>query len=340
MNAPIRRESAGRLSPGWAGVYNERRPVLLCLPGGAAMLKGRRLLRIGALVLALIAALAAWAAVRWHVAGRVSDPGPLPPPVTMPEDLSLPFVPPEELTYEFGWNGVSAASLVVRTAERDEPPPPELVMSFRVATLPLFRRLWDFEGEGQTLVDPATLRPGSSQVRKRSGQKKETITTQFDWRAGVLRVHKLKESGDKVKERSFRTKVGLDIPAAFLVMRCQAGQAKVRNLRVVNGDSAFEVVLNPVGADQVQVRAGSFPATLYEVTVREMEAEEGAEPVEPETGNGKYRAVRLWVERETGMPVKLEAAVFVGSIHAELVKVVRGEAVGTAAGEAPAASSP
>jgi hypothetical protein len=296
--------------------------------------KRRRVLRVAVLVLAVLAALAGWLAVRWHVAGRNADPGPLPPPVSFPSDLVLPFDPPEELRYEFGWNGMPAATLAMRTAHEDFRGYRVLALSFEIDTLPALRRIWPYHAEGRTIFEPRTLRPRLSRVVKDSGEKKETVTASFDWPAGVLGVHEVKEKEERTKEKRYRTRVGVDMPAAFLVMRSQPGPPQVRNLRIVNGDDALEVVLNPVGSEQVAVRAGSFATIVYEVTVRELE-QTGEDGQTEAPGGSKYRGVKLWVDAETRMPVKIEAVVLVGNVYAELVEARRGDAADTGEPDEP-----
>jgi hypothetical protein len=155
-----------------------------------------------------------------------------------------------------------------------------------------------------------------------------------------VKVHEVKESDERTKEKRFSRKVGLDMPAAFLVLRSQPGEPQLRNLRLVNGDDTLELVLNPVGREQIDVRAGSFGAIVYEVTVRELEEEAQGEPGPVEPGRSKYRGVKLWVDTDTRMPLKLEAVILVGNVYAELVGVVRDRVEGQRSVDAAPAPQP
>jgi hypothetical protein len=226
---------------------------------------------------------------------------------------ALPFGPGEELRYEFGWNGVPAATLSIMLSAAEEAGRDCLVMDYQVRTAPVLERLWPLQSSGRTVMDARTLEPlrAESLTRKRDKQEAVRIT----YGDGHARVVIRKRRNGRATRKRFRLDAAPDMPAAFLTLRASAGAGPARRLTVLNGEDAYGVTVRAIGPDRVQVKAGDFEAVEYDVQVRKV-AEKGVPAREDEA---RYRLIRVWMAGPARAPVKLESEVFIGRVYAELV---------------------
>jgi hypothetical protein len=112
--------------------------------------------------------------------------------------------------------------------------------------------------------------------------------------------------------------VGLDLAALFLRARAlPAGLPERDEFDVVEGGRRYRVSGEVVGETDVRAAAGRFGAAELQVEVTRQDGGEG----EP-----KARTMRVWVDRESRLPVRLEATASVGTLHAELWSYRRGAA--------------
>ena len=239
-------------------------------------------------------------------------------PVAAPARVRLPFEPPETLTYEFGWNGLPAATLRITTRREGEGPDAPLVVEYEGRSLPAVRAVWKMDATGRTVVDPATLRPLSAVASSRSPSKEKSYETRFDWEAGSAEVKKRKTRDGKTKEKTVQLKAGLDMPTALLALRAASdGQ----NLRVISGTKAYQIVVTDRGKETVKMPDGPQEALHYELSIRKL-PKEGEEP----EAESLFRSFHVWLKPEGRVPLKLETQVLVGHIFAELVRTGEADA--------------
>jgi len=274
-----------------------------------ATLRTRRRIRI---VLALAALAAGVALLLARPAPQTHPPdfAASPPLPSLPR-AALPFDLPEELHYEFGWNGIPAATLRIST--RAETAGAGLVVEYEVRSLPALESLWSLEATGRTLLDPATLRPQSAVSRKRSGDRDKTCETAFDWQAGLAQVTIRKVRDGETKHKTASLEVGLDMPSAFVALRAAgAGQS----VRVISGDSAYQVVLLDRGRGPLELSGETVEALHYEVGIRELDGEGDGQA----GGEPKSKSAHVWLTPGMRTPLRLEAPVDVGHVYAALVR--------------------
>ncbi len=145
--------------------------------------------------------------------------------------------------------------------------------------------------------------------------------TRYDWGSGLATSTITKTRHEKTSEKEVRIKPSLDIPSLFLMMRAQdLPVSETRTVKVLNGDTAYEVTLTPVGKEQIKVAAGTFEASRFDVGIREVPKDEPSDETRPV----RYRSVHIWVAETSRMPLKLEAQISVGSVYAELVRYKAG----------------
>lgn len=267
------------------------------------------------LALALIAALLLTSRTRRRSAEPVT---PHAPPTAAAPSPGL-FRPGEKLEYEFGWNGLSAATLNTSISVAADDAGEHLAFEYEVETAPALQRIWSFKAGGRTLVDPQTALPQLATSVSRTARREKRITVRFAPGLGTAEVKIWKTRDGETKLKELTVERGVDMPSAFMMMRAAAGGRDGANaMTVISGDDLYEVVMTPVGAERVEVAAGSFDATEYDLTIRELA--EGGEPDEE-----KYRRVRVWVSRQERIPLKLESQVFIGHVYGELVRFEPGQ---------------
>lgn len=222
--------------------------------------------------------------------------------------------PGEKLMYEFGWNGVPAAGLSISLERDDADGAESLDFEYEFRTAPTLDTIWQLEAHGRTRMNPVTLRPVSAVAVSQSPRKRREVSTRFDWQRGVAEVRIRTVRKGKTKRESETLEVGLDIPSAMTLFRIAEVPADgTLAARVLHRDKAYGVEATPVSTGIVEVAAGRFHATEYDLKLRELTDEENNDD-EP-----KYRTIRLWVAEDLRIPVKLESGVFVGHVYGELV---------------------
>ena len=257
----------------------------------------------------------------------------VPPPAASPVQLArlepLPFGPGEELEYEFGWQGIPAATMVTTLSEGTDGGRQELILGFKGKTLSTLGALWLFEASGTTVMDRHTLLPLRADVTTHTRSKDKTVTTRFDWDAHTAVASIQKTRKGKTKEKELTWEAALDLPSALTLLRAvQIPPEGTRAVKVLDGDSLYEVTLTPGGTARVEVAAGSFDAAACDLNIRELSTDEDeadAQPPDPQAPQ-KYRTMRVWLAGPSRMPVRIEASVPVGHVYADLVRYRAGTA--------------
>ena len=256
--------------------------------------------------------------------GSHRNPGPEAPPPVRLEPLSparRPFAPGEELLYEFAWNGLPCGQCRLALSESVADGARELVLHYEGSTSEAIRRIWVYRVEGDTHLDPQTLLPAFSVVTSHKGKKSKTVTTTFDRSAGVAEVVKLRPYKDRRSVKQVPFKMGLDLPAAVMLMRAlDLPMGKTTAVEIISSDKLHAAELRPIRRETVQVKAGTFEALVVEMGVRVVEGSREERARE----ESEYRRIRLWIsDDDARLPLKMESELAVGSISAELVSARR-----------------
>ena len=229
-----------------------------------------------------------------------------------------PFRPGERVVYELMWNGMPCATFRIRLEQEERDGVQRLAIRYEGRTAEALEWAKSYLIQGVTYVDTETLLPVESSRRTVSGEKEKRYATRFDRAEGIAEAAREKVYKNKTKVKRIPFEQGLDIPSALLLARAlqwREGEAKV--MEVLHWDKLFAVALTPGGVEHVRVKAGEFQARRVELRVRLLSGTD-EERVEEES---KYRAMRMWLDGESGLLVKLEAEVSVGLITGELVSV-------------------
>jgi len=229
-----------------------------------------------------------------------------------------PFRPGEQVVYELMWNGMPCATFRIRLEQEERGGVQRLAIRYEGRTTEALEWAKSYVTKGATYVDTETLLPVESSRRTVSGEKEKRYATRFDRAAGVAEAVREKVYKNKTTVKRIPFEQGLDMPSALLLARAlQWREGEARVMEVLHWDKLFAVALTPGGVEDVRVKAGEFRARRVELRVRLLSGTDEDRAEE----ESKYRAMRMWLDGESGLPVKLEAHVSVGLITGELVSV-------------------
>jgi hypothetical protein len=254
-------------------------------------------------------------------AGMRDTPGPgtaMAPAGATPVPLRLPFGPGETAEYVFGWSGITAATLATSLADGPAGTG-ELAFRYETKTLPALKLIWQFQASGTTVLDRATLRPVSSEYTSTSSSRNKKVSMSFHWDVGKVDVEQWKTRSGKTKHKLLSMEAGPDIPGALIALRAQElAPGQSRTVHVIGTGTTYEVTVNALQTGPLKVAAGTFDAVEYDLAIRELTQEED-EP-QPQEQGPKYRVVRIWVARDSRIPLKLESQLYLGHVSAELTR--------------------
>ncbi|MGD2175704.1 MAG: DUF3108 domain-containing protein [Candidatus Brocadiaceae bacterium] len=259
-------------------------------------------------VLTLLAAVAAlgWLVTRGQERPRAAGAGEALPPVG-----ELPFDPPERLKFEFGWNGIRAATLTTEVTREGAPREGTLLFRYTAQTTPLLERVWEFRAEGHTVLEAATLRPLSARLETEEGEESKTVETRFDWGRRRATVQVVEFEDGQVERETVQREAAPDFPAALLLLRSVPIPPGGLSLRVLSEDDLYRVEVKPGAPETLQVAAGSFRARSYDVIVQKQEEDD-----EERTS----RRLRAWLGGPGRMPVRMESRIVLGTVYVELLE--------------------
>jgi len=246
-------------------------------------------------------------------------------PIAEPQALHLvssahQLTPGEQLAYAFYWNGIRGATARTWLSEVVADGKTWLVLGYEGHTADEIAWVWRYDVSGKTYVDPATLLPARSVVTSTKKDKVKRRTTTFDRTTGVATTVTEKLYRNSRSEKSVAFEHGLDLMSGLLFARAlelQAGETVV--MEVLHEDKTYAVELTAGQTEEVKVAAGTFEAIPLVLRARP----EGGSEEEQQAAQSKYRSVRIWLSVDGHVPLKMEADVILGKVHAELVSLRR-----------------
>jgi hypothetical protein len=264
-----------------------------------------------ALVLAVFAgAMAAALLVR----SGPTDPRAATPSAPMPSGRRPFPLPGEKDRYTLSMDGVAAGMLETSFATVTEEGRDYLQFQYTVVPTGALQVVWHYKLTGRTLMDPHTLRARSGRISSRSGDHDKITTVRFEAGSPTADVEVSKPYKDSVKHKQVPAADDLDVPAALVLLRTADWTAQPATFRVLNGDSLYQWQVSYVRSEPLKVAAGEFETDALLVTARELELQPGKGPAPKD----KSQTVRVWLARDTGVPVRVTAELSLGTFQADL----------------------
>ena len=226
----------------------------------------------------------------------------------------FPPLRPVEVTYSFGWSGVTAASAVIRL---EKPAAGPFHFDATGGTIGFARKLWPFDIKQQALADSVSLRPLRVEEQEtRRAKEFKTVLTYTP--TGVVSAREERRDGKvQAKTRTFDFPNVLSLHSALLFLRTvplpDGSRARVV---VYPATSAYLCTITVLGRERFQGATGAYPAIKLDVQLSKIGKDMQLQP------HKKFRSATVWLSDDSDrLPLRIEAQIFVGKVFADLQSV-------------------
>jgi hypothetical protein len=226
---------------------------------------------------------------------------------------NFPAPPPLEVSYHFGWAGLTAATAA---AHFSKPSAERFQLEGTGRTIGLARILWKFDVNYHAAAHADTLRPiEANQIE--SYRSKKIVTHLAFTNAGVRRTRDDGSGANQNKTREFNFPDLFDLHSAFLYLRSQPlKDGSVYRVVVYPATSAYLATFTVTGREKISVRAGSYDAIKLDLRLHRIDKNFELGP------HKKFRRATVWVSDDVNrIPLRAEAQIFIGTVFAELQSV-------------------
>ena len=227
---------------------------------------------------------------------------------------SFPEPRPLRAQYNFGWNGVTAATGDVRFGKTADG---RYQLEASGGTTGLARTLWAYDMKHAATSDARTLRP--IRVKESETVRSKTFNTELTYtEAGVTSVREERgEDAAKSKTRRFTFPNVWSLNSALLYLRTQPLEdGAVQRLVVYPSTSAYLATVSVIGRERITVPTGSYDAIKVDVQLNKIGKGRKLQK------HKKFRGATVWLSDDPDrLILRIESQVFVGTVFAELQSV-------------------
>ena len=249
----------------------------------------------------------------------------------------FPMLAPMKIYYRFGWENVAAAK---GSLEFSRPRPGVSKVEVEAHTTGMVRSLWRMDTRALEFCDIHTLCP--IRVRQAEWYRSGTSLAAQEFTTwDVLRAKGATKGSpapdffadtpidaDRMRfltnVRARRTKIPdlFDLQSGLLFVRSQPlANGDVIRLTVFQGNAPYLATIRVLGREKLSIAAGTFPAIKLELTLQDITKE-----FTLATQKRFKRATGWFSDDENRLFLRLETAIFVGSVWAEMERfVVKGK---------------
>jgi hypothetical protein len=231
--------------------------------------------------------------------------------VTASSPPSFPNPRPMHARYGFGWSGFPCATAEIKL---NQPASDRLQLDVTARTTGLARALWKFDATHTSIVNSATLRPGS--VRQIENDRSERVVTELSFTSSgvVSRITETPGRGTKVKKLDYPNL--FDLQSALLYLRSQSmPERSVQRIVVFSATDPYLATVTVLGRERVTVPAGTYNAIKFDLQLNRIKDGQ----LQP---HRKFRRAKAWLSDDSDrLLLKIEGQVFVGSVVCELQSV-------------------
>jgi hypothetical protein len=237
---------------------------------------------------------------------------PLPDGVQVPSYSPgpMPFHPGEELTYQASWIGIPAAGgrVVLR---RDDPAllSAEIWVSTNLLTDKLYK-MRDYLREDFTA---ASLKPTEMNILQNEGRRHDVFHVTFDHHDHVVTLLKHGPRGQQTRKFLSYNPSG-PVSGAMMALSQPLEPGDSLSFDAFSGTTRYVFELKVIRRERIGTPLGEFDAFRIVPSITYLS--DGKI-------NDKVHDATLWVSADARrLPLRVESAVFIGSIRIDLVKVV------------------
>lgn len=255
-----------------------------------------RIARVALLAVSLLFGHGAPAAAPWESTVTAASPPTFPNPRPM------------HARYGFGWSGFPCATAEIKLSK---PASDRLQLDVTARTTGLARALWKFDATHTSIVNSATLHPGS--VRQIENDRSKKIVTELSFTGSGV-VSKVTETpGPGTKVRKFDYPNLFDLQSSLLYLRSQSmPERSVQRIVVYSATAPYLATVTVLGRERVTVPAGTYNAIKFDLQLNRIKDGQ----LQP---HRKFRRANAWLSDDSDrLLLKIDAQVFVGSVICEL----------------------
>ncbi len=227
---------------------------------------------------------------------------------------SFPELRPLHAKYNFGWNGVTAATADIRLAKTDGG---KFELEGTGGTVGLVRSLWPFDVKHLGVSDARTLRP--IEVTEVETLRRKEVTTRVSFtpeRVTSVRDER-KDSTTASKTRGFEFPNIASLNSALLYLRTQPlKEGAIQRIVIYPATSAYLGTITVTGRDRITVPTGTYDAIKVDLQLSKIGKKRELQP------HKKFRRATVWLSDDPDrLILRIQAQVFVGTVFAELQSV-------------------
>ncbi len=250
---------------------------------------------------------------------RHHQPTPAPTPNVLPEDISIPAYKPgvipfqdgEKLTYQASWAGIPAATAVVEFhRNRKDPSADRAEVTVETSKLAdVFFKMRDYVRER---FSADSITPQEMYIRQSENKRFDEYTVTFDRPKALVTAVKKNNHGSFTREFKGSTQYGI-LSGTVMALSQALKPGDRLAFDVVTGSNRYVFEFHVDGRERIRVPVGDFDAIKITPTVLYMS-----------DGNmrSEAREVEVWVSADQRhLPLRVQAAAFIGSVRADLVKI-------------------
>ncbi|MDQ6625832.1 MAG: DUF3108 domain-containing protein [Verrucomicrobiota bacterium] len=253
-------------------------------------------------VVLLAAAASALAAESWEATVSPFAPG------------SFPELRPLRAKYNFGWNGVTAATGDIRLARTGIG---RFELEASGGTLGFARSLWPYDVKHMGVSDVHTLRP--IEVAEVETFRKKEVTTKaiFTPEQATTVQEERHGSAVKSKTRGFTFPNIFSVDSALLYLRTQPlKEGSVERVVIYPATSAYLATISVIGHEQITVPTGKYDAIKIDLQLNKIGKKHELQP------HKKFKHATIWLSNDADrLILRVETQVFIGTVFAELQSV-------------------
>ena len=283
----------------------------MAAPGAAA--RGGDRVGAGKVILAAMQT-AMPAAMRSDVANAVVAPRPLPDGVRVPSYAPgpMPFHAGEQLVYQASWIGIPAAGGKV-ALHSEQGDPALLSAEIWISTNRLTDKLYKMRDYLREDFAATSLRPAEMNIRQNEGRRHDTFNVTFDHHDHVVTMVKHGPRGTQTRKFLSYNPSG-PVSGAMMALSQPLEAGDSLSFDAFSGTTRYIFELKVVRRERIGTPLGEFDTFRIVPSVTYLSDGKINDEVHDTT---------LWVSADARrLPLRVESAVFIGTVRIDLVKVI------------------
>jgi Protein of unknown function (DUF3108) len=224
----------------------------------------------------------------------------------------LPFHPGQELIYQASWIGIPAAGgkVVLHTDRRD---PALLSAEIWIHTNRLADKLYRMRDYLREDFGASSLKPAEMNIRQNEGRRHDTFKVTFNHRDHVVTLVKHGPRGQQTRKFVSYNPSG-PVSGAMMALSQPLEAGDTLSFDSFSGTTRYVFKLKVVRRERIGTPLGEFDAFRIVPSVAYLSDGKINDEVQDTT---------LWVSADARrLPLRIESAVFIGSVRIDLVKVI------------------